>query len=158
MDTLSRAVLLLVVLCALLPAAAAEEPNFTGVWVMDLEKSDFGSLPKPDSARYAIRHTGAKLLFDYTQDGAKSRVSVTIDGQERITDSEPDRELWTRAYWAGPVLVLEARQRPRTGQDVPVVKWTSRWSLSDQGRTFTIQRRITADETQVDQILVFRKQ
>lgn len=142
-------------------AASAQnrsETNFSGYWTLDPEKSDFGGAPAPDSVKYVIRHVGAKLAFDYTQDTKTSRVDITTDGQERMTDSNDEYEVWTRAYWEGPVLVFEARQKARPGHPAPGIKWTSRWKLSPDNQTLTIDRVITAPQGQVAQNLTFNRE
>lgn len=151
----------LAALCLLLAGVAAaqnkETPNFSGYWKLDSEKSDFGPIPPPSFAGYTIRHVGAKLAFDYTQESQTTRVEITTDGQERMTDSNADIEVWTRAFWDGPVLVFEARQRPRPAHENPNVKWTSRWKLSPDGKVLTIERQITAPRGQLNQVLVYDK-
>ncbi len=156
---------LLVLLLVLAPALSRSEskpsadlPSFSGYWKLDSAKSDFGGMPVPDSAGYVIRHIGAKLTFDYTQDSKTTRVDITTDGQERMTDSNEETEIWTRAYWEGPVLVFEARQRPRPAHDNPNVRWTSRWKLSPDGKVLTIARQITAPQGQLNQVLVFSRE
>jgi len=147
---------------ALLALAAAAQtrptPNFSGYWRLNLEKSDFGGAPAPETVGYVIRHIGAKLTFDYTQESKTSRVEITTDGQERMTDSNDEAEVWTRAFWDGPVLVFEARQKARPAHPAPGVKWTSRWKVSADGQTFTIERQIKAPQGQLTQTLVFSRE
>jgi len=141
-------------------AAAQTKPstNFSGYWKLNPQKSDFGGAPAPDSAGYVIRHIGARLAFDYTQELKTSRVEITTDGQERMTDSNDEAEIWTRAFWEGPVLVFEARQKARPAHPASGIKWTSRWKLSADGQTFTIERQITAPQGQLTQVLVFNRE
>ncbi len=149
-----RGVLLVLLLAAAVPPVGAqEEPNFAGLWEMNREQSDFGGLPSPDTVTYVIWHRGARLTFDHIQNGEKIRVEITIDGQERVTSKEHDNEVWTRAYWKGAELVLEARQRPRFGQVIRAVKWTSRWTLDAGGDRLTIRRLIVSDGEQVEQTI-----
>jgi len=147
-----------VLLLVALSLAAQPAPNFSGYWKLDPGKSNFGGGPAPDSAGYVIRHIGAKIAFDYTQDSKTTRVEVTTDGQEHMTDSNDEAEVWTRAFWEGPVLVFEARQKARPAHPAPGVKWTSRWKLSADGQTFTIERQITAPQGQLTQVLVFDRE
>lgn len=151
---------LIPVLLVLTAAAQTKPaPNFSGYWKLNAERSDFGGAPAPDSAGYVIRHIGGKLTFDYTQDSHTTRVDLTTDGQERMTDSNnADAEVWARAFWDGPVLVFEARQRPRPAHEVPAVKWTSRWKLSADGQTLTIERQIIGPQAQLTQVLVFNRE
>jgi hypothetical protein len=115
-------------------------------------------MPPPESAAYSIQHNGATLLLDYTQDGKKTHVEVTTDGEERVTDSGPDSEVWTRAYWAGPVLVFESRDKARPAHESRGIKWTSRWNLSDDGKTLAILKHFTTPQGEFDQKLIFEKQ
>jgi len=142
-------------------AAAAQTkptPNFSGYWKMNAEKSDLGGAPPPESAGYVIRHIGAQLTFDYSQDSKTTRVEITTDGQERMTDSNSEAEVWTRCFWEGQILVFEARQKARPAHPAPGVRWTSRWKLSDDGQTLTIERAITAPQGQLKQVLVFDRE
>ena len=159
MRFLQPAVLCMVGLLALTAAAQTKPtPNFSGYWKMAPDKSDFGGAPGPDSAGYVIRHIGAKLTFDYTQDSHTARVEITTDGQEHMTDSNDEAEVWTRAYWDGPVLVFEARQKARPAHPASGVKWTSRWTLSPDGQTLTIDRRITAPQGELHQVIAFNRE
>ncbi len=133
-------------------------PNFSGYWKLNPEKSDLGGAPPPDSAGYVIRHIGAKLAFDYTQESKTTRVEITTDGQERMTDSNNEAEVWTRTFWEGPVLVFEARQKARPAHPAPGIRWTSRWKLSADSQTLIIERQITAPQGQLNQVLVFNRE
>jgi len=148
--------------CVLLAFAAAAQtkptPNFSGYWKLNPEKSDFGGGLAPDAAGYVIRHIGGRLTFDYTQDSKTTRVEITTDGQERMTDSNAEAEVWSRAFWDGPVLVFEARQKARPAHPAPGVRWTSRWKLSADGQILTIERQITVPQGQLNQILVFNRE
>ena len=125
---------------------------------MNADKTDFGPLPKPDSAKYVIRHSGPNLALDYTQDADSKHLDIITDGEERVTESDDESELWTRASWSGPVLVWEARRRAKPAHEVRPVSWVSRWTLSEDGKTLTINRRITAGDQSVDERMVFEKQ
>lgn len=156
----TRQALALLLACAFLSAAAlaADHPNFSGQWTLNLDKSNFGPVPKPDSAGYSIQHDGASLVLDYTQEGAKSHAEVNSDGEERVTESNRDSEIWTRVYWAGPVLVFESREKARPAHESRGLKWTSRWSLSEDGKTLAIVKHFTTPQGEFDQKLVFEKQ
>src|SRR3954447_6187962 len=95
--------------------AAAARPNFSGFWKLDATQSDFGPAAAPQSAEYVVRHVGSMVSFNYTQDGQTSRVDITPDNEERVTSQSDETAIWTRAYWSGDVLVLEARERRRFG-------------------------------------------
>src|SRR5450759_3912744 len=81
-------------------AQTPAKPNLTGTWNMDPEKSHFGGLEAPKSARYLIRHLGSKLEMQYEQDGHITRVDVTPDGEEHVLETGPDTENLARVYWS----------------------------------------------------------
>jgi|SRR5581483_4478040 len=153
-----RVVIALVFLIASSSASPDNRPNFSGTWIMNPDKTDFGPLPKPDKAKYVIQHSGANLSIDYTQDSDTRHLEATSDGEERVTESDDESELWTRVSWSGPVLVWEARRRAKPAHEVRPVSWVSRWTLSEDGKTLTINRRITAGDQSVDEVMVFDKQ
>jgi hypothetical protein len=157
MTRLASSIALTVALIAIMPAFAQSRPNFSGTWVMNPDKTDFGVIPKPDKASYVIHHTGPNLAADYTQDGDSRHIEVTTDGEERVTESDDESELWTRVSWSGPVLVWEARRRAKPAHDVRPVNWISKWTLSEDGKTLTINRKITAGDRSVDEVMVFDK-
>ncbi len=138
---------------------AAAQPNFSGIWKIDPEKSDWGPQTPPKSVEYVIRHIGSKISFNYSQDGDVSRVDITPDNEERITSTTPELAVWTRAHWEGDVLVLEARERKRFGtQGNGGASWTSRWTLSGDGQVFTIDRTLRNAGAEATQHLVFTRQ
>ena len=47
--------------------AAADTPNFSGIWKMDPARSDFGPQAAPQSAEYVVRHVGATVAFNFLQ-------------------------------------------------------------------------------------------
>jgi hypothetical protein len=143
----------------ILVSVATAQPNFSGIWKMNAEKSDWGPQTAPHSVEYVIRHVGAKISFNYSQDGQMSRVDITPDHEERITSQNDVIATWTRAYWSGDELVLEARERRRFGtQGNTGPSWTSRWSLSADGKEFIIKRTIRNAGMEAEQKIVFDKQ
>jgi hypothetical protein len=151
----------LIIICLFLTVLsfAATPPNFSGIWKMDPGKSEWGPQTPPNSVEYVIRHLGAKISFNYTQDGNTSRVDITPDNEERITSTTEENATWTRAYWSGNVLVLEARERKRFGtQANSGPSWTSRWSLSPDGQEFIIDRTLRSGGEEAVQHIVFARQ
>lgn len=137
---------------------APAKPNFTGTWNVDLQKSDFGGLETPQSARYLIRQLGSKIEMQYELDSHVTRVDVTPDGEEHVLETGPDNENLARVYWSGSVLVFEGRVRPMPSSNALPVKWTSRWSLSSDKKVLTIERHLSSDKATADQKVVFNKE
>lgn len=135
------------------------QPNFSGIWKLDAERSDFAAQVPPKDAEYIIRHVGSKLSFNYIQDGNISRIDITPDNEERITTTTEENAVWTRAYWSGNVLILEAREKKRYGTSGATgANWTSRWSLSSDRNTLIIERTIRNAGVEVTQHIYFDKQ
>lgn len=158
-----RALLVPVVLMSVclvcLAQPSASQPNFSGIWKLNPEKSDFAAQVAPKEAEYIIRHIGSKLSFNYIQDGNISRIDITPDNEERITNTTEENAVWTRAYWSANVLVLEAREKKRYGTSGATgANWTSRWSLSPDRGTLQIERTIRNAGLEVTQHIYFEKQ
>ena len=147
-------IVLFIVVCA-----AADTPNFSGIWKMDAARSDFGPQTAPQSAEYVVRHIGATIAFNYTQDGKTVRVDLTPDNEERITSTTEETAVWTKCYWSGPVLVIESREKQRFGtQAASGIGWVSRWSLSADGKELTVEKKIHTADAEFTQKVLFVKQ
>lgn len=156
----TRILAVVIAVCALSATVVygQKTPNFSGKWKMNIEKSQFGGMPRPDSAEYTIRHDGASLSFNFTQDGKTSHLDFVTDGQERVTESTPDAEVLTRVFWAGPVLTFESRSKARPAHAVEPLRWTSRWQLADDGKSFSMSRHFVTPDGELDQSLIFDRQ
>lgn len=151
--------LMLAVSALSLGQPSVAQPNFSGIWKLNADRSDFAAQVPPKDAEYIIRHVGSKLSFNYIQDGNISRVDITPDNEERITNTTEENAVWTRAYWSGNVLVLEAREKKRYGTSGATgANWTSRWSLSPDRSTLIIERTIRNAGVEVTQHIFFEKQ
>jgi hypothetical protein len=138
---------------------AVEAPNFSGIWTLDLQKSDFGAQTPPQSAEYVVRHVGATIAFNYTQDGKTTRIYLVPDNEERVTSTNEETAVWTKCYWSGNVLIIESRERKRFGTQSGIgMGWTSRWSLSADGHELLIDRKLHTPDGDVDQHVVCVKQ
>lgn len=138
-------------------ATAESHPNFTGTWVMNPEKSDWGGVEAPGSMRYVIRHTGGNLVLLSTQDSVTKRMEMSTDGQERMTEEDADSEIWARVYWDGKTLVWEGRRKAKPAHQVEPAHWTSRWSLSEDGKVLTVKREITVVQGTLEQSIQLDK-
>jgi protein-S-isoprenylcysteine O-methyltransferase Ste14 len=148
---------LLLILAALLQAN--DGPNFTGEWKLIVEKSDFGVLPAPDGRTDQIRHNDPVLHLTTRQlRGDRQSVVETecrTDGSAcTVSIRGAELKLATTAVWNGVALALESRGEYRGAQ----VRISDRWTLSPDGKTLTIARRMGNDSGETHQNLVLEKQ
>ncbi len=114
-------------------AVGASKPDFTGVWELDVKKSDFGGSPKP--ARMTIQSTmqGDAMRSVQTtyaeQENQTAEFTWYLDGKRHSSDKPVPGYSVTR--WEDTTLVSE-----RQSQD-GAYKETIRMSLSKDGKTAT---------------------
>ncbi len=157
---MNKAFLLCVV--ALLAVASAgfsqdAKPNFSGKWVLDTGKSDFGALPGPNSRTDVIDHQDPKLKVNSTIKGPQGeRVverSYTTDGKEN-TNTQGNTEVKSKTRWEGKQLVtelkLEIQGNPVEIKDV--------WELGEDGKVLTMKRDLKSSQGETSQKLHFDKQ
>jgi len=138
------------------PVSAAE-PNLSGEWKLNLEKSDYGKLPTPISVTRKIDHTGSKLIFTTTQKGAQgevtSKLAYTTDGKESVNEVAGGQSKGT-AQWIGGMLIIESS---REFQGV-TLKQKEIWRLSSEDKVLTIDSHVSIPNGEFDVKQVFDKQ
>jgi hypothetical protein len=150
-------VALIAALAVAVPAPAQTAPNLSGTWVLQVDKSDFGPFPAPQSRTDVIDHQEPRITI--------TRTAVTQNGEVRFNlafavDGKPHKnvvngnELTSTLRWDGPVLVIVSTTSTPQGD----VTLTDRWSLSDDGKTLTQARTLEAGGQSLEQSAVFAKQ
>ena len=133
-------------LCAALLTSTlfAQKADFSGSWVMNKAKSDFGQMPEqmvPDKLAMKIAGTDTELKTTSTQSGARGEntadANYKLDGVTENLSKAMGAELKTIAKWAG---------------DDTVVLTSSR---EVQGMTLNIEQRYT--KTGPDTFLILSK-
>lgn len=130
-------------------AQGSQKPNFSGVWQMVKEKSDFGIVRAPDRIVRTIDHQGVtiNLHTEQTVDG-KSRSSDLVyytDGRDSANVVN-GHEATNHCYWDGETLVIRTAATNK-GQ---AALTEERWTLEPDGKTLTMtshwkEGRIEAD-------------
>jgi len=145
---------------ALLPAvsAAQQVPNLSGTWVLQADKSDFGRMPAPQSRTDVIGHQEPKLTITrkmVTTAAGESTVSLVyaVDGKPHKNMAGPS-ELTSVLSWEGQTLVTVSTVDTEQGQ----VTITDRLTLSEDGKTLTQQRTLSAQGQEAKQTMVLVKQ
>ena len=88
--------------------AQGAKPDFSGSWVLDKEKSDFGGTPAPESMTEIIEHREPKIVITTTtrQSSGENRrvVRLTTDGTENANEFA-GHQVKTTTHWDGDKLV-----------------------------------------------------
>jgi hypothetical protein len=116
-------------------ASPQEKADFTGHWVLNKTKSDFGSAREPDDETEDIQQNGSVIVIKIVtqDDGGKHEHNVryTTDGAEN-TIVVAGHEMKYKSHWEGESLVTVVRVETGGG-------YTETRSVSKDGRTQTIE-------------------
>jgi hypothetical protein len=148
---------LLVIAAASTMAMAADKPDFSGNWKIDLDKSSFGMMPPPTSMTSKITHKDPEMVVENTQDGPQgvqtNTAKYSTDGKE-TTNSMMGTDVKSKAEWDGKVLVVNSSLDAGGAQ----VKLVAKYSLSDDGKTLTNALNISAPQGDFEMKFVLVKQ
>src|SRR5579863_8979747 len=119
-----------------LPLAAA--PNFSGDWILNLTKSQYGQFPAPEIMIRKIQHKDPALSMSTYQKGAQGEVTTEV---KYTTDGKPvvNGENHGSAHWDGDKLVIESSREFQGTQ----LKQREVWTLSADGKTLTVAAHVT---------------
>lgn len=141
---------LLAVLILSLPLAAA--PNFSGSWMLNVAKSQYGQFPAPEVMLRTVEMQGTQLTMKTYQKGAQGEVTTelkyTTDGKPTVNGANTGS-----AAWYGDTLVIESS---REAQGARLTQRDS-WSLSPDGKTLTVSTKVKLPNGEFDVKQVFEK-
>jgi len=156
---MARCLFIAVFSCLLLGSVAslaADKPNFSGSWKLDVEKSDFGPMPKPERIDYVLTHKDPELTVKstaMTQAGEISNeVKFLTDGTE-FTNDLHGQQIKGTAKWEGATLVV-TQKATMQGTEIVVV---TRWTLADDGKSITQEVSISTPQGELKQKAVLDK-
>lgn len=137
-------------------ASAQSKPNFTGAWKLNVNKSDFGPLPAPDSETDNFNQTDAGIkdsVSANSQQGKQDYVlTYNFDGSETV-NTPGGLEIKSKTKWEGPALTITSKLKFQD-QDVDV---KDVWTLSADGNTLTKDTHFTSAMGEADQKYIFEK-
>lgn len=151
----------MIVFLALAAAAAAQTPNFSGQWksVRTTIDPDPGYVSLPDVVM-DIKHEGLVLEFKTTT--LNSQIPAppvehryTTDRKEATSPAEGGGDLKSLAFIESGKLIIEgeaeaksARIAPGEAPEISYVRYRyhEEWSLSEDGKTLTIVRKIERED------------
>jgi hypothetical protein len=138
-----------------LAAPSQAATNFTGVWKLNLAKSDFGPAPQPDFMIRTIKHDDPALQISTHQKGARgeatSELKYTTDGKPAENTQPPSKGT---VKWDGDKLVVDS-VRDFQGAEL---KAHDVWILSPDGKTLTVNSHAVVPQGEFDLVYVFDKQ
>jgi hypothetical protein len=156
---LSMKSLRLVSLAALLallssPVIAADPPDMTGVWLVDIAKSDFGPMPAPSDLRLDIR-TEAGEFYVKQSGGGQPEVELHFNtsGKE-VTNELPGARMTSTHRWEDAVLVGELKI---VTDDTTTLTFKDRTTYSPDGKVMTSDRTLSGPMGEVKMKLVLNK-
>jgi hypothetical protein len=138
-------------------AQAQAKSDFSGTWKINAGKSEFGPMPPPDSMTQKIVHEDPSLKVNIVQTGGGGDMTYdmayTTDGKECVNHLG-DNEFKSTLKWDGDDLFTDTKG----SFDGNAFTAKDRWTLSDGGKTMTMQRHISTDGGDFEIKLVFEKQ
>ena len=125
--------LVLFTLCVALTyttGSAQQKPDFSGNWVINADKSDFGPIPPPQCVGLTIAHREPEFVIEETGAGALCglKLTYTIGGPAITCTTAAGVRNRARATWEDAALVTQ-----RAGDDGISVRVAS--TLSADGKT-----------------------
>lgn len=142
-----------------IPAAmllAADKPDYSGHWVVDLAKSDFGMMPPPSKMERDIEHKDPDMSIKSLQVGERGEIKTeskyTTDGKE-ATIKMRNREAKVKAIWDGAKLKVNSRIEFNGSE----ITQDETWIISEDGKTLTIENAIKAPQGEFTTKSVFTK-
>jgi hypothetical protein len=126
------------VIAAAVMIAAPDKPDFSGKWKLDLRRSDFGAIPQPESMTRAVEQNATAISVEQISTGPEMNVNLkySTDGKE-TSNSFMGTDYKSQAGWEGRTLVIHNIVGGGDGSSV------DKWTLSDDGKTFTDVLNIT---------------
>jgi hypothetical protein len=138
-------------------AYAADKPDFSGTWKMDPDKSVFGPTPPPTSMTLIVDHRDPDISVNQSSTGPEGDQNISskysTDGKETVNNFM-GTDIKSKAHWDGKVLMIDSSL---DAGGTPV-KVTSKWSLSDDGKTFTDVVSISSAQGDLEITYVLNKQ
>ena len=155
MKTASKAVFAIALFAV--TALAADKPNFSGEWVMDAAKSEFGPMPPPDSMTRKVEYNDPVLTVTQAQTGGAQGDQTTTskystDGKESVNNMAGN-EVKSTATWQGNSLVIASKLEVQGNE----LSLTSKWSLSEDGKVLTDVWHISTGQGDFDITYVMNK-
>ncbi|MBI4908290.1 MAG: hypothetical protein HY820_31985 [Acidobacteria bacterium] len=131
--------------------------NFSGVWQINLPKSDYGRLPPPQTLIRTVKHNDPNISVStkQTRQGKETTASFTYttDGKETVSKT-PTGDVRIVAKWEGESLVVESTRDVQGNE----LKEINRWTASEDGKSMTVVVSLKSPQGETRMILFLDKQ
>jgi len=138
---LSLSVLLLILAASV--GAQEAKPDFSGKWVLDAAKSDFGPAPPPELVIHVIEHKEPNIKIVTSQKSIQGETTnernLTTDGKDnpnKMRMMGGEQEVKSSSHWDGGKLATTMKLDVQGA----TVELNDTWELSDAGKVLTIVR------------------
>jgi hypothetical protein len=140
------------------PAAPGPKPNLTGVWKLNIEKSEFGQFPTPDGRIDRITDDEPSVKIEVAQTGGimggmEFTMDLSADGKE-TTSTMFGNNVKHTAHWDGNALVVDSKMESQEGN----IQFTSTYTLGEGGKSLGVATHFSGPQGDSDMKMVFDKQ
>ena len=153
---MKKSCLCLVVLVMAAAVSALGAPNLSGGWKANIEKSDFGPFPPPYELTEQIEHKDPSLKITWHLDGEQGEdggvATFMTDGTETV-NLFGDLELTSVVIWEGDLLKFKSRGLLQGSE----AEFEESWTVSEDGKTITVNRRMSSVMGEAKQKLVLER-
>lgn len=151
-----RDLILAAAMCLLAITPAMAKTDFTGTWKIVLDKSDFGPMPPPEKVEQTVEQKENDFKVNMTQVGQQGEVKIELNysTDKETTNTFRNAPMKSTAKWEGEKLVVVSKLEFQ-GNEI-VIQDT--WSLSDEGKTLVMDRKLNTPQGDLEMKHVFAKQ
>lgn len=136
--------------------SAADKPNFTGQWKLNVEKSNFGPMPAPSSQTLKIEHTDPDVTTTTDQESDQGKMSYVIkyktDGSEVANDIR-GAQAKSVGKWEGEAIVVTTKLDFQ-GTEITL---SNTMKMESAGKNMSTVTKIQTPQGEFEQSLVFDK-
>jgi hypothetical protein len=138
-------------------APAFARPNFTGVWKLDLAKSDLGPLANLTSLVRTITHDDPQLVIEvevHRGSGRESGEMRFLTYGEETSNTVAGEQTLGHVIWLGDNLLMTTT-RQLEGLRTRIVEL---WTLSPDAKTLRVDAAVTTEKGREDLLAIFSKE
>ncbi len=137
-------------------AAAAADPDFTGHWTLNEERSTIRNLPTGPCKAMRIEHKEGKLISTGIFPPCSTPHPPLFTAERKETrSSSGDTETSTVLKWEGDALLFNTIVNGRHGT---MHTQMDRWRISRDGKTLQIRREVVSRSGEIESELVYERQ